>query len=90
MAVFLITYDLNQEADRPDITGLLRDTFDEWARLSESSYAVESALDAGDIYSIFEPVLDSNDQLYVIQLKLPFSGLGPQEVNDWLQQRLTF
>jgi hypothetical protein len=85
MAVFLITYDLNQEANnRPNITGVLHDAFDSWARLSESSYAVSTSLGAETVYAVFKPLLDENDQLYVIGLRQPVEGQGGEEVNNWL------
>ena len=90
MAVFLVTYDLNEEgAERPDITGFLRDHFDFWAELSESSYAIAADIPANTIFKIFEPLLDENDQLYVIPLEWPYAGRGPQQVNDWLESFLT-
>ncbi len=88
MAVFLITYDLNREAVRPNITGAIDKNFN-WARLSESSYVVNGA-DAETIYAKLKPMIDDNDNLYVIPLRKPYSGFGPKKVNDWLDENLTF
>lgn len=87
MAVYLVTYDLNQEAKRPDIVGAIRD-YEIWARLSESSYAIDTPETAEEIFDGFLPMLDQNDNLYVIELGLPFAGLGPDQVNEWLTERL--
>jgi len=88
MAVFLVAYDLNREVVRPNITKAIHDGWN-WAKLSESSYAVE-AIDAGSVYEALKPLIDGNDNLYVIPLKKPYVGFGPQEVNDFLDENLTF
>ena len=88
MAVFLVTYDLNRETVRPDIVGKIRTTWN-WARLSESSYAVEAA-SADGVYETLKPILDSNDDLFVIPLKKPYRGWGAKEVHDWLANKLTY
>lgn len=90
MAVFLVTYDLNNEVSRPKIVKHLKDKFGTWARLSESSYAIKTDLSADDVFAHFRPMLDGDDQLYVITLKRPYSGRGPQDVNDWLANNLTY
>ena len=88
MTVFLVTYDLNRETVRPNITGAIDENFD-WARLSESSYAVVGS-DAEAIYNVLAPLTDENDNLYVIPLKRPYTGFGPKVVNDWLDSNLTY
>ena len=86
--VCLVTYDLNQEVVRPKIVKLIDDNWN-WARLSESSYAIDSDDPVG-AYATLSKILDSNDQLYVITLKLPYEGQGGEEVNQWLADRLTW
>ncbi len=88
MAVYLLTYDLNNETSRPPIVKRIDKSFKAWAKLSESSYAVSTDLDANQIYSKFSDLLDNDDQLYVIALYRPHCGQGPQEVNDWLESSL--
>lgn len=34
--------------------------------------------------------LDDDDNLYVISLRRPYYGRGPQDVNDWLERRLVW
>lgn len=86
MAVFLVTYDLNKEAVRPNILSKIREW--NWAKLSESSYAVE-AISAKGVYDRLKPLIDDNDNLYVIPLREPYEGWGPKHVHEWLQQKLT-
>lgn len=88
MSVLLVTYDLNKETVRPKITEEVRKTA--WAKLSESSYAIDTNETPQAVYNRFESYLDSNDNLYVITLKRPYAGQGPQAVNEWLEQRLTY
>lgn len=88
MAVFLATYDLNREAVRPHITKIIHDNW-AWAKLSESSYAVE-AESADEVWSLLMPLLDGNDNLFIFALKHPYQGWGAQEVHDWLETRLTY
>ena len=88
MPAFLVTYDLNREVVRPNITGAIYKNFD-WARLSESSYAV-TGTSSEAVYAVLKPLLDDNDNLYVIPLKKPYSGYGPNDVNAWLERNLTY
>jgi hypothetical protein len=90
MATFLVTYDLNLETKRPNITKKLRDSFSSWAKLSESSYAVVTNSSATEVYNIFKPMLDGNDSLFVITLKRPYYGQGSKEVIDWLEANVTY
>jgi hypothetical protein len=85
MRVFLVTYDLNRESKRPPIVDAIRE-FEGWARLSESSYAVQTALTADQVYQRLLPLLDSNDTLYVIRLSAPWAGQGYVKVNEWLEE----
>jgi hypothetical protein len=83
MTVFLISYDLNKEAKRPPIVTEIK-SFGSWARISESSYAVETDMTAQAVYNKMAKHLDINDTLYVIKLSPPWTGQGSREVNDWL------
>lgn len=87
MSVLLLTYDLNREVRRPPIVKHIRDKY-HWARLSESCYALDTAMTPAAVYGDFKHLLDANDQLYVIQLSLPAEGQGPPIVNEWLVGRL--
>lgn len=86
MAVFIVTYDLNKEVKRPPIVAEVKKT--NWAKLSESSYAISTTETAGGVYQRFKPLLDGNDSFYVISLRHPYSGQGPKIVNDWLDKNL--
>lgn len=90
MAVRIVTYDLNQEKKkRGDYVGLLDliRTYP-WARLSESSYAIETDQDAKTLYEQFTPHLDPNDFLLVLTLDQPWWGTQRPDVMEWLHLRL--
>ena len=74
MSVFIVNYDLNKEVNRPHIVKKLKETYPNWARLSESSYAIQTSQSAQQVYNTFAPLLDNNDQLYVITLSAPWWG----------------
>jgi hypothetical protein len=90
MSVYIVTYDLNREVLRPNITGGLRKAFPNWARLSESSYAIDTPMGPGEVLAQLRKFIDANDNIYVVTLKKPYSGFGPQDVNEWLEARLTY
>jgi len=87
MAVKLITYDLNSPGQNHKAVLEKIKTY-AWARLSESSYAVDSTDTASGLYQKFKPLLDRNDTFLVIPLSKPFAGRATQDVLDWLNARL--
>lgn len=89
MSVFLVTYDLNAPGQKHAKVLEKIKSFN-WAKLSESSYAIESNSSPKEIFdTYFEPLLDGNDTLYVISLHMPYWGLGSKDVNEWLSEKLT-
>jgi hypothetical protein len=88
MSVFIVTYDLNEEANRPPLLDDLKKIYPTWAKLSESSYAVETSKTPRQVYDSLEKHIDDNDNLYVVTLSKPFYGRGPKIVNDWLSNNL--
>lgn len=83
----LITYDLNKETKRPPIVQAIKD-LGNWARLSESSYAVSTNLSPTQVHTAVKPHLDDNDNIYIITLTRPYTGFGPKDLNDWLEKNL--
>lgn len=90
MSVLLVTYDLNQETKRPNITKKLKESYPSWAKLSESSYAISTNASPEAVVNTLRPMLDDNDTIYVITLNRPYTGWGPTKVNDWLASELTY
>lgn len=87
MAVYLVTYDLNREVKRPPIVEKVK-SFSGYAKLSESSYAISTTLTVEQVHAAFKPLLDDNDNIYIISLRKPWTGFGPKSVNEWLATHL--
>lgn len=90
MPAYLVTYDLNRETSRPNITKKLKDSYPAWAMLSESSYAIVTSSTPGEVYATLKPMIDADDNIYIITLKKPYSGYGSKLVNDWLENNLPY
>lgn len=87
MAVRLITYDLNRTGQNYD--GFMKVIKNyTWARLSESSYAVDTSDTPEMIYKKLEPYVDSNDYVVVITLEANWWAYHTQEILDWLREHL--
>jgi hypothetical protein len=87
MSILLITYDLNRPGQTYDqlLTFIKQHA---WAKLSESSYAIQTSEAPQAIFTQISNLIDPNDNLYIVTLSSPYWGRGPQSVNDWLRQRL--
>lgn len=88
MAVYVVAYDLNKETRRPPIVDEVKKS-PGWCMLSESSYAISTQESPDQVYQRFKPLLDDNDNLFVITLRKPFQSWASQERNDWLTNHLT-
>jgi hypothetical protein len=89
MAVLLVTYDLNTPGkDYHDLLKKIKSY--SWARLSESSYTISTNADPQAVFDQLKRYLDRNDNIYIITLKKPYAGYGPQDVNDWLEKNLPY
>lgn len=88
MNIYLVTYDLNARGQK--YLSLLDKIKGSpiWARLSESSYTVGTEKTPQQLFDYLKTDLDSNDQLYIIKITKPYIGIGPKEVNSWLENKL--
>lgn len=87
MATYIVAYDLNKETKRPNIVEEVKKGGN-WARLSESSYAVETSESQTQVMARLRKHLDDNDNCYVVTLSRPWDGWGPKDVIDWLRNKL--
>lgn len=88
MAVLLITFDLKKpEQAYAEFYATIK-RLNVWAKLTESSYAVETHLLPAQIFELLQPHLDTNDILHVVTLAGPWISYAPQDVNDWLRARI--
>ncbi len=88
MAIKLVTYDLSKPGQNYTEFHKVIKGYASWAKLSESSYAIDTLESPDTVYNKLSPHMDRNDQLYVIPLGSPWQGWGPKEVNNWLSQHL--
>lgn len=86
MPAYLVTYDLADKAARDGIVNEIKTW--PWVRLSEAAYAVHTHESAQTVYKQLARFLGRDDVVYVVGLRQPFTGYGPDIVNDWLQSRL--
>lgn len=89
MSVLLVTYDLKKPGrDYTDLLTTIKSY--SWAMLSESSYAIRTDRTPEQVYNLLANHLDENDHIYVVNLKAPFWGYGPEVVNEWLAENLSY
>ena len=89
MSVLLVTYDLNSPGQKhSELLAELKEF--PWAKLSESSYAVQTSLTPDQLYNRLSKHTDKNDNIFIITLKKPWQGYGPKDVIDWLSNKLTY
>ena len=86
MPAYLITYDLSSETARQDLVAEIKAW--PWVKLSETAYAIHTADTAQTVYKQLASFLGRDDVVYIVGLRQPFAGYGPDTVNAWLQQRL--
>ncbi|OBX64898.1 hypothetical protein A9299_00080 [Moraxella osloensis] len=90
MSVKLITYDLNAKGQKhAEILAKIK-SFGVWARLSESSYAIQTQLNPEQLYNQFKHLIDKNDNILIITLKKPYQGWADKEVIEWLESELSW
>jgi hypothetical protein len=91
MQVLLVTYDLNSEPTSEGYKAILNVIKSEknWAKLSESSYAMHTAMSPQLVYERVKPHLDANDNFLVLTLSKPYFGRHSKAVIEWLSSKLT-
>ena len=87
MAAMLITYDTKNLW--PNYGALVREIKKhEWIQLTNHSYAIATDATPQEVFNKLRNCLDDTANLYVIQIRKPFTGFGPQKTNDWLVSHL--
>jgi len=88
MAVRLITYDPNEPArDNSAFFDVVKG-YGPWAKLSESTYAVQTNVTPQRIVERLAKEIEPYDIVSVITLTPPYSILGHEDLNDWLSRKL--
>lgn len=87
MNMLIVAYDLNKESKRPPIVEEIKKY--EWARLSESAYAIRTNQSPNDVYERLAGFIDQDDNIYILHIHRPWMGFGRKPVVDWLDKHLT-
>ncbi|WP_156441031.1 hypothetical protein [Burkholderia sp. ABCPW 14] len=90
MNVLIVTYDLIKQTNSEAYTSILNIIKSEknWAKLSESSYAMHTNMTPKAVYERARPYLDEKDNFMVFTLTSPYFGRHSKEVIDWLQAKI--
>ena len=91
MPVYIVTYDFNREisdADRKRTRDAVLKM--DAVQLSESTYGVDTPLNAASLFDVVKKSLDANDSLYVLPLdeEGDYRGYHVDEVNAWVGSKL--
>jgi hypothetical protein len=87
VAILLVAYDLNDPGQsHEEVLGYIEGY--EHVALSESAYAIETDESPKAVYDGIRWWLDDNDRFYVVPLRGPGDGQGPEDDALWLKDRL--
>lgn len=87
MRSLLVAYDLNNEVRRPPIVDEIRKS-PGYARLSESSYIISTDETVQQVYDRFNPLIDKDDDFFVVTVTRPWIGYSFRNVMDWLKSHV--
>lgn len=89
MPVHIVIYELNADYARTDYGGLLKGIKAEqnWARLAECVYAVETPASARGLYERLKPHLNTDDRLLVFRAGSEYFGQHAKKIVDWLAKK---
>ncbi len=88
MPALLVAYDPDKpEQDHSDLVEQIERYSN--IRLSEYSFAIITDKTPKRVCEELHKFIDTNDNLYVITLTLPYKAVGSSQANDWLDKTLT-
>lgn len=89
--VYMITYDLNKEGQQyENVIAAIKDaSTGVWFSAWKSSYLIQSELPAADdVFKKIKPYLDSNDRLFVVEIKNNYQGWLTGEQWEYINNEL--
>ena len=89
MSVLIVSYDLDAETNSQAYESLLAVIKVEknWARISESCYAIDTNRTPQQLYSELKMHLDVGDKLLIFTATQPYYGQHSKEVIEWLTKK---
>lgn len=88
MAILMMTFKLSTPGqDYSPIFDFIKN-LNVWAKITDSCYAVSTHLQPSELLLELRPHLTRDDSLYIFTLDGPWIGFGPNDVNEWLRERL--
>lgn len=90
MNVLIVTYDLVKEVSSGTYESILNVIKSEknWAKLSESSYAMYTDMTPQMVYEKIKRYIDERDNFMIFTLTSPYFGRHSKEVIEWLQAKI--
>lgn len=86
MNVLLVIFELNPGDNQAQIQALIEQS--DAMRFSGNAYAIRTPMGADAYFRQLEPLLHTDDVLYVIAAAQPWMGYGYEAMNDWLKRNL--
>ena len=87
MPLLLVTYNSNKPGQDHS---KLHDEIMSYSnvRLSDSSYAIITDKTPGVVCEALKKHIETDDNIYIINLKRPYAGYGSKLITDWLKKEL--
>ncbi|MDH4121688.1 MAG: hypothetical protein OEV94_08300 [Deltaproteobacteria bacterium] len=61
-----------------------------WGRISTGTFVIHTPEDMETVFDMLVKEIGENDHLYVLPVRRPFLGKGPQELDHWLNEILPY
>jgi len=87
--VHLIAYDLRRPGQQYAALHEAIKGLGAWWHYLDSTWLVDTALNAHQIWEHLATHVDRNDRVMVIRVSLDYQGWMPKEAWDWIQARIT-
>jgi hypothetical protein len=88
MPILLVTYDSNKPGqDCGKILEFIKSS-GTWAKLSETSYAINTEETPDMVYKQLTPFLSDSSKLFVVNLTRPYAGIKGTGIAAWLEKSL--
>jgi len=87
MHTLLVTYDLkNKEQDYSTFYDMVHSY--PYTKITETSCAIETTESPEEIFDGLWPWIDPHDRVMVFELAKSWSGIGSEEAQQWLKERV--